>query len=116
MVMDNAIVKALECCGGKGGECGECPYEGVKDCDCEDLLLRNALDLIKRQQAEIDRLTDDNKDLNARYLLLDLGVASVRAEAHKEFAEQLKLRFIASSLQDTIDEIIKEMTEGDIDG
>lgn len=58
---DTEIIKALECCVIQGGKCEECPYESIMDCDCEDMLLRNAFDLINRQKAEIERLESNLK-------------------------------------------------------
>lgn len=49
---DNEIIKALECCS-NGEPCANCPYQ--KQCDETDLA-EIALDLINRQQAEIERL------------------------------------------------------------
>ena len=53
---DNEIIKALECCYGNKVNCNECPmweYEG----DCfEGLMKHNALSLINRQKAEIEKL------------------------------------------------------------
>ena len=51
---DKEIIKALECCI-KHTECPECPMKGTRNCISE--LNKNALDLINRQQAEIERLT-----------------------------------------------------------
>ena len=54
---DNEIIKALECCGFEyGNPCSVCPkYE--KDNDfCQEELHNYALDLINRQQAEIEKL------------------------------------------------------------
>ena len=51
---DNEIIKALECCS-NGEPCANCPYQ--KQCDETDLA-EIALDLINRQQAEIERLQE----------------------------------------------------------
>lgn len=47
---DNEIIKALECCS-EDGNCRECLYR-EKGCEFE----KDALDLINRQQEEIDKL------------------------------------------------------------
>ena len=53
---DNEIIKALENCM-NGGACVNCPYQG----QCETgILAEVAVDLIKRQQAEIERLKKDS--------------------------------------------------------
>ena len=54
---DNEIIKALECCS-RHGSCEGCPYA---DDECitaegESILMKETLDLIKSQQAEIERL------------------------------------------------------------
>ena len=107
---DNKTIKGLECC--FSNDCEHCDYEireDTKTLQCNDNLMKDALDLINRQRAEIDRLNDD-------YLLLDVGVEAVRAEAVKEFAERVKLEFyyefeelIPSIMADKIDNILKEM-------
>ena len=55
---DEQIIKALECC--KIGECDDCPFYGVKE-DCEVELPEEALNLINRQKAEIERLQKENE-------------------------------------------------------
>lgn len=54
---DNEIIKALECCT-KGLECKNCPANPHKGNYgyCTGLLLKDALDLINRLQAENERL------------------------------------------------------------
>lgn len=54
---DNEIIKALECCGKSPPVCHECKYKGkCNRIDCYDYLKRDAVDLINRQKAEIERL------------------------------------------------------------
>ena len=77
---DNEIIKALECCSGKGACNNECPGTKV-DCEIEkcaldlinrqkteiDILMRKKetlRDEIAEQQAEIERLRKDNEYLN----------------------------------------------------
>lgn len=58
---DEQIVKALECCvSSAGGDaCRRCPYEDEGICVTDGLALqRDSLALIKRQQAEIEKLED----------------------------------------------------------
>lgn len=52
---DKEIIEALECC--NTHRCVDCPY----GCDCLDHLTGNALDLINRQRAEIERLKAEIK-------------------------------------------------------
>lgn len=56
---DNEIIKALECCGDPDSICAECPIKD--DCGCNEHLANYALDLITRQQADIDRLQSMNQ-------------------------------------------------------
>lgn len=50
---DNEIIKALECCE-KQPHCTGCPY--FEKIGCKKHLYQDALDLINRQEAEIERL------------------------------------------------------------
>ena len=65
---DNEIIKALECC--KIGNCDDCPFYDIKE-DCEVELPEESLDLINRQNAEIERLNKDCEDViyKLEYLL-----------------------------------------------
>ena len=83
---DNDIIKALESCGGKGGKCEECPYENIMECDCEDMLLKNALDLINRQKAENERLMLFGCQVEVSKKI----EKQIKSEAIKEFAERFE--------------------------
>lgn len=53
---DEEIIKALECLIGEPKLCRECPYDGTEHYPfCREHCAKDALDLIKRQQAEIER-------------------------------------------------------------
>ena len=56
---DNEIMEALKCCGDPYSTCVECPIK--TDRRCNEHLANYALDLINRQQAEIDRLQSMNQ-------------------------------------------------------
>lgn len=86
---DNEIIKALECCMDGTGRinCENCPLTNEY---CRKELPRLALDLINRQQKDIDDLC---KVLGRAYqenCFLEASRKSVRTEAIKEFAERLK--------------------------
>ena len=82
---DNEIIKALECCSKNPLNCRECGYKGrCNRIDCYDYLKRDALDLINRQQAEIERLKGWQDLLKAEKHSL------IKAEAIKSIAERLK--------------------------
>ena len=91
---DKEIIKALECCTIKGAKCMACPaFKKVDRSDCKKYF-RGAIDLIKCQQAEIERLQDYNKNLQTANAdisnkLFD-EVEKGKTEAIKEFAERLK--------------------------
>ena len=87
---DKDIIKALECCG-KSAKCdgANCPmytipYDDGKD--CASSLMFNALDLIKRQQEEIEKLTIQKNAFGAGMKVEARKNDDVRAEAIKEFA------------------------------
>ena len=77
---DNEIIKALKCCKSSVASCEECPMH-VEGVICHGYELnRKALDLIKRQRAEIERLKRYNTEV--AYKHYNDGI--------KEFAERLK--------------------------
>ena len=99
---DNDIIKALECCGSEVTtrlNCQECPMGGKRD--CMTCLYRQALDLINRLQAEIERLNGIiGKDIfipNVRgcgktemvKAKIHIRMNEVKSAARKEFAERL---------------------------
>ena len=64
---DEQIIKALECCvnddEGVLGFCNNgCPLFG-KNANCPEVLRKNALDLINRQKAEIERLEAQHREM-----------------------------------------------------
>lgn len=128
---DNDVVKALECCSvNPMGYCKECPL--LNDFSpCGITLTRNALDLINRQKAELERkdieidilikkkeaLRDEVAELKAEVERLENAYKqcawerdafSDNAEAIKEFAEKLKEYFpsIAKAIDHTAEELI----------
>lgn len=76
---DNDIIKALECC--IEGDCDNCPWD--EQTACNEYMKQDALDLINRQKANVEGLTNAVKYLNEQ-------LSSAKAEAVKEFAERLK--------------------------
>lgn len=102
---DEQIIKALECCGEIDRIfCDSCKYKN--EFDCVVALARDALDLIRRQKAEIDHFADIGK-----------MYSEVRAEAIREFVESLKKKYenhivcTWTVLNEEIDNLVKEMTE-----
>ena len=56
---DNDIIKALECHADELNACDKCPYRKRK---CSLRLCEDALDLINRQKAELERLQRHNTE------------------------------------------------------
>lgn len=99
---DNEIIKALECCT-KGLECKNCPANPHKGNYgyCTGLLLKDTLDLINRQKANLDDKEDTIqyadkviKSLQADMDKLQANVSELvkqtKAEAYKECIEEVK--------------------------
>ena len=112
---DNEIIKALECCSVHPMKCKKCPYQGLECCTNEHR--KNALDLINRQKAEIERL--EKGSLKEAMIFNSKTIENATAEAIKEFAEMITNRASAIQVgdiswvwqisQDDIDSILKEM-------
>ena len=109
---DNDIIKALECCSIKT-DCTGCYFNTHESEDiCAREIVKNAFDLINRQQAEIERLKKYNTEV--AYKHYNDGI--------KEFAERLKYIYddkrydgsnaytLISFLFNNIDNIVKEMS------
>lgn len=129
---DAEIIRALECCTNTHlYTCDDCPFN--KKCESDENVLRYALDLINRQneyikkcdnlervaektietqKAELERLNGLLGEWKkAGYKYAD-SFDSIKSEAVKEFTEKLKDKLqhrALFSVNDTIDEILKEM-------
>mgnify|MGYP007119866790 CR=1 FL=1 len=128
---DNEIIKALECC--KNDDCWvackECPAVKYDICidgtsKISNGVLNKVIDLINRQKAEIESLQQENKQIHDDCRWCEewqtTELLGERAKAIKEFAEQVKMAFyyefdelIPSIMADKIDNLVKEMTEGE---
>lgn len=109
---DNEIIKALECCSHRNVDlpCEGCPAYSIAQMCMEDLM-SDALDLINRQKAEIERWEQENKEycevnriiayqrnqrdkeiraLHNQLNGLNFMDKQIKSEAIKEFAERLK--------------------------
>lgn len=119
---DEEIIKALECCDDFGW-CGQCLLQGV--IDCKTVLTDNALDLINRQQAEIERLNADVKLLTTykenlitdkEHLITKLKTAEFKAIKEVEVKIHEKLHqaemhgnFEPVVTREMFDSVVKEM-------
>lgn len=126
---DNEILKALECCQWEIAcvDRHECPLRGKNDCFTH--LAINALDLIKRQKAEIERLKHHcfgvQNELEAYKDTFNTAIDEAKTEAINEFAERLtnkifscdvigdrdNIWYMASDVHNIIGDLVKEMTE-----
>lgn len=107
---DNEIIKALECCSTATCITNKCPYESICDIPtCTTKLTKDALDLIKRQKAEIERLeferASDHEKLKQVSVMLkglkgdiEHDIKLAKAEAVKEFVQRLKKKLIDGGL------------------
>lgn len=83
---DDEVLQALECCGDeRGNRCDTCPQLGMNG--CMNLLMQNALDLIKRQQAEIEKLQKEKDSKLVMCIANDKD--KIKSEAIKDFSERL---------------------------
>ena len=108
---DNEIIKALECCANATHkDCKNCPLFVVDG--CVKTMSTNALDLINRQQAEIERLKECPKciyeyDGNTTEYCIQgpcsnfKTVEQIKSEAIKEFADRLKEKAHTQPIFDT---------------
>lgn len=84
---DKEIIKVLECCSKE--ICTECVI-GI----CPNDITDETLNLIKKQQEEIERLEHLNGTYSLMVTELNSAFDNQRAEAIKEFAERLKNNLI----------------------
>ena len=110
---DEQIIKASECC--------HC-YRYCEECPCDDFCdghpIEAAVDLMKRQKTEIERL----KELNAMIIeagqLWEQRYKTARADAAREiFKEIEKCRVVGSYgihcyLKSDVDELLRKNAEG----
>lgn len=62
---DNEIIKTLECLCGGGNSCIECAYhKKYRFNECRKQVAKDALDLIKRQQVESEKLQKNQDDID----------------------------------------------------
>ena len=85
---DEQIIKALDCCHSElGNMCSICPLFDPDNDYCEDELHKNALNLINRQKAELERL---KKNIDGLNIFTTNHMKVIRVQAMKEFAEELE--------------------------
>ena len=118
---DEQIIKAYERCftlGFDESTCYECPFY-TATAKCTEDLRDSALNLIKRQRAEIERLEHIRKGDAQLINSLNKCYKLAKSEAINEFAERLKNKIWYSDLcnlertitPEIITNLVKEMTE-----
>lgn len=134
---DKEIIKALECCSSNlQSTCDNCPIHYRQSADCVAYLAKNALVLINRQKAEIEKLQKTQQvqanriieergrkyELASTVSILNKQIKTVKSEAINEFTEKLKEKAQLVELahnheygfllgDNDIDNLVKEMTE-----
>ena len=118
---NNEIIKAMECLKGYALHCKNCPYSPrYKFPLCQQKVAKDALSLITRQKAEIERLKrecdkawEEHSEAELKYdLLFDEAEALIRrakSEARREFAEKIHKHCTSVELNEYIDTLIEEM-------
>lgn len=88
---DKENIKALECLAGFALKCIECPYSPRYQFPlCQRRVAKEALDLIDRQQAEIERLKIESQSLRMAANSYKLHYNEEIVKAVRDFAETLK--------------------------
>ena len=98
---DNEIIKALECCLDiSPSTCKNCPLFNVTNSTmvCSKIATKSALDLITRQQAEIERLNKEIQITKDAYTMLQTKIEIIKSEAVKEFADEFERRCIKGGI------------------
>lgn len=117
---DKEIIKALECCIGYS-ECSKCPFNSgaAGTIECKSECMTEALGLIKRQNAEIERLEGErDKQYETAEASIRAEIASggtschwcedkIKAEAIKDFAEIIVSDY--PEMEYYLNNIVKEM-------
>lgn len=97
---DKEIIKALECCYRKDTPCRDCPFNEFEDCN--DVLMADyVFNLIKRQQAEIERLKEDNfikSQKRANIFEIVDAYERGKSEAIKEFCNKRGIEYVENNV------------------
>lgn len=121
---DNDVIKAMECCtkieeGCSHEYCFECPMFEEEVDECTASLFGKVLDLIKRQQAEIEQWKEEANRYQNLWCDAEKDISNARIEAQKDFAERLKQYLLLRQIGqisvvsfENIDNLVKELTEG----
>lgn len=110
---NNEIIKALECLCGVALKCRECQYSNRYQFPlCRQRVAKHTLDLIDRQQAEIDRLKIENQSLrmaaNSYKIHYNNAVEDFTEFAHRAFDNPFACQYCVFSIEDGRDCLWKE--------
>ena len=110
---DNEIIKAMECVMGNDVNCSECTYQKVPPFpSCRMMCAKNALGLINRQKAEIERLNIELQSMRSAANSYKMHYETAKSEAVKEFAHLVIDRSRNGVIYTSdIPDLVKEMTE-----
>lgn len=129
---DNEIIKGIECCASRTFRCDECCYAPFKFNECTPHILNDALDLINRLKAEIERLNKEVDAFDVFYFCSYSGCEAAsnkcwktcpnsvynktRTEVIKEYREKAAIKLAQNArsdywhwIDDTLHEVEKEM-------
>ena len=108
---DEEVIRVLECCSNL--YCVDyCPFKRIDH--CESKMSIAALDLIKRQKAEIEELKEKNfeneKPLNDRVV----EAVNAVSEAHRKYERALEgqIKTIETAKAEAIKEFVERLCEG----
>lgn len=90
----NEIIKALECClkTNQAYKCTDCRYYN-KTANCLRSLMTDTVDVICRQQAEIESLNNKLIEQQLKNNMLYETSLEIKSEAVKEFADILAVKY-----------------------
>ena len=91
--------------------CNECKIRNCKwgTCNCEQITANAALDLIKRQKIEIERLQKEVNLVSIQFQDLQERINDIKAEAYKEFAERIKMSIKANVVETLCNDVKRRL-------
>jgi rRNA-processing protein FCF1 len=109
---DIDIVKALECCNKPVGKnsCEDCPFHHSQG-RCTENMLTNALDLINRQQFQLDNYSHNVRNMSKDFLVQQKIIQEQQAEINRQKAEIEKLQLSRKQKLKEIERLKKENDE-----
>ena len=88
---DKEVIKALECCVTPG--CDNCPYDKYEQLEpCHQILMKDALDLIKRQQEQLNNYSHNVRTMAKDFIEQQKIIYRQQAEINRQKAEIEKLQ------------------------